>query len=49
MKSNIITAQRMDMMWMFGPAIERITARQKRFAQYPNSAPGQDFDGYENL
>jgi len=42
-----LTSQKMDMMWMFGPAIQRITALQKSFAQYPNITPGQDFDGYD--
>ena len=44
-----LTAQRMDMMWMFGPAIQRIIALQKSVVQYPNIEPGQDFAGYESL
>ena len=39
----------MDMMWMYGPVIQHMIALQKSFVQYPNIAPGQDFDGYENL
>jgi hypothetical protein len=41
------TSERMDMMWIFGPAIERIIALQKSFAEYPNIKPGEKFEGYE--
>ncbi|MCK5313841.1 MAG: hypothetical protein KAJ53_01900, partial [Anaerolineales bacterium] len=42
-----LTSERMDMMWMFGPVIQRLIAMQKSFAEYPNIQPGQEFDGYE--
>jgi arylsulfatase len=42
-----LTSERMDMMWMYGPAIQRLMALQKSFAEYPNIKPGQAFDGYE--
>jgi arylsulfatase len=42
-----LTSERMDMMWMFGPAIQRMIALQKSFAEYPNIQTGQEFDGYE--
>jgi arylsulfatase len=42
-----LTSERMDMMWMFGPAIQRIIALQKSFAEYPNIKPGEKFEGYE--
>jgi len=42
-----LTSESMDMMWMFGPAIQRIIALQKSFAEYPNIQAGQEFDGYE--
>jgi len=42
-----LTSERMDMMWMFGPAIQRIIALQKSFAEYPNIKPGEEFEGYE--
>ncbi len=41
-----LTSQRMDMMWMFGPPIQRLLALQKSFVQYPNIEPGQEFSGY---
>jgi arylsulfatase A-like enzyme len=41
-----LTSARMDMMWMYGPAIQRLMAFQKSFAEYPNIKPGQEFDGY---
>mgnify|MGYP001827188492 FL=1 len=41
-----LTAQRMDMMWMFGPAIQNMIALEKSYAQYPNIEAGQEFDGY---
>ena len=42
-----LTSERMDMMWMFGPAIQRMIALQKSFAEYPNIQTGQEFDGYK--
>jgi arylsulfatase len=42
-----LTSERMDMMWMFGPAIQRIITLQKSFVEYPNIQAGQEFDGYE--
>lgn len=42
-----LTSERMDMMWMYGPVIQRMIALQKSFSQYPNIDAGQDFDGYE--
>ncbi len=42
-----LTSERMDMMWMFGPVIQRLIALEKSFAEYPNIQPGQEFDGYE--
>jgi hypothetical protein len=42
-----LTSARMDMMWMFGPAIQRVIALQKSFAEYPNIKPGQAFEGYQ--
>ena len=42
-----LTSKRMDMMWMFGPVIQRLIALEKSFAEYPNIQPGQEFDGYE--
>jgi hypothetical protein len=42
-----LTSERMDMMWMFGPAIQRMIALQKSFTEYPNIQTGQEFDGYE--
>jgi arylsulfatase A-like enzyme len=42
-----LTSKRMDMMWMFGPVIQRLIALEKSFAEYPNIRPGQEFDGYE--
>jgi arylsulfatase len=42
-----LTSERMDMMWMFGPVIQRVMAQQRSFAEYPNIKPGQEFDGYE--
>jgi arylsulfatase len=42
-----LTSERMDMMWMFGPVIQRLTGLETSFAEYPNIQPGQEFDGYE--
>ena len=42
-----LTSERMDMMWMFGPVIQRLIALEKSFAEYPNIQPGQEFEGYE--
>jgi arylsulfatase len=42
-----LTSERMDMMWMFGPVIQRLIALEKSFAEYPNIKPGQEFDGYD--
>ncbi|MEA3334734.1 MAG: arylsulfatase [Chloroflexota bacterium] len=44
-----LTSKRMDMMWMYGPVIQRVITLEKSFAQYPNIEAGQDFDGYDSL
>ncbi len=42
-----LTSERMDMMWMYGPVIQRILALQQSFAHYSNIQPGEDFEGYD--
>ena len=38
--------RKLDMGWMTIPAFQAIAEFQQSVAQYPNIAPGQDFDGY---
>ena len=40
-----LTSERMDMMWMYGPVMQRPMALQQSFAEYPNIKPGQAFQG----
>jgi hypothetical protein len=42
---NLLSAK-LDMGWMFAPALHHVGEFNKTVEQYPNIAPGADFDGY---
>lgn len=42
---NLLSAK-LDMGWMFAPALHHVAEFNKTVEQYPNIAPGADFDGY---
>ncbi len=41
-----VTQTRMDNLWMYQPAIERLMALEKSMARFPNIKPGEEFGGY---
>ena len=41
-----LLSYKLDMGWMYAPALHHIAEFQKSVEQYPNIAPGADFDGY---
>jgi arylsulfatase len=41
-----LLSHKLDMGWMYAPALHHIAEFQKSVEQYPNIAPGADFDGY---
>jgi len=41
-----LLAAKLDMGWMYLPALTYIAEFEKSVAEYPNIRPGQDFDGY---
>ena len=42
-----LLAAKLDMGWMYLPALTYIAEFDKSVAEYPNIKPGQDFDGYD--
>jgi len=42
-----LLAAKLDMSWMYLPALTYIAEFEKSVAEYPNIQPGQDFDGYD--
>jgi arylsulfatase A-like enzyme len=43
-----LLARKLDMGWMYAPALHHIADFQQSMAEFPNIAPGADFDGYDN-
>ena len=41
-----LLASKMDMGWMYAPALHHVAEFQQSVEQYPNIAPGADFNGY---
>ena len=41
--------EKLDMMWMFEPAIKVLTEYKRSLLKYPNIKPGDDFEGYKGV
>ena len=41
-----LLANKMDMGWMYAPALHHIAEFKRSIEQYPNIDPGADFNGY---
>ncbi|MGX5697387.1 sulfatase-like hydrolase/transferase [Agromyces soli] len=42
-----LMSEKLDMGWMFAPAFREVGAYLRSVAQYPNTKPGEDFEGYK--
>ena len=47
-KFNLMS-KKLDMMWMFEPAIKVLTEYKRSLLKYPNIKPGHDFEGYKGV
>jgi arylsulfatase A-like enzyme len=44
-----LLSHKLDMGWMYAPALTHVAEFNESVAQYPNIGPGADFDGYQDV